>query len=119
MRCTVCHRPTTDMQAVENLYDYIDFRPFLPPWAGFEPCEIMPGGDGCDCLELGCVDDAAAENGVVTRFASPASCEALGASTGGCSDKHKRNLLLVCAFLFPETVCFVVVFKRSQGPCRC
>jgi hypothetical protein len=85
------------VQPIYNSYDYVDFRPFLPPWAGFEPCEIMPGGEGCECLNLGCKNAVAADSGVVSAFASPVSCEQIGAPTGDGS-KKKRDLFLVCAF---------------------
>lgn len=95
------------VQQVDNSYDYIDFRTFLPPMAGFEPCEIMPGGDGCECLNLGCTDEEASGRGVVTQFASPAACGALGygeGGGGGRTEGQKRALTLVCALL-PNFLC--------------
>ena len=79
----------------------------------------MPGGDGCECLELGCVDDGAASNGVVTRFASPAACEALGLAagseaSGSSSNRQKRNLMLVCAYLSSEPTCTCDVVSGAQ-----
>eukprot|EP00892_Ulva_mutabilis_P012817 jgi/Ulvmu1/9908/UM057_0065.1 len=97
---------------VTHSYDFVDFHPFIPPYITFEPCEMLPGGDGCDCLELGCTSASADDvsfftnpNGGVTAqdassvSATAAVSQACETPDGHHSDtEHDRELLGVWFF---------------------
>lgn len=42
------------MQSVFHTYDYIDFKPYLPESVTFEPSYMLPGGQGCEPVNLKC-----------------------------------------------------------------
>lgn len=99
---------------VTHSYDFMDFLPFIPPYITFEPCEMLPEGEGCDCIDLGCTsvspegvsffmgpkDGAAgADNGNVaadTATADPAVAGAEPCVDTHSGTEHDRELLGVC-----------------------
>lgn len=109
--------PCVIQDPVTHSYDFVDFQPFIPPYITFEPCEMLPGGDGCDCLELGCTsaspDDVAfftePNGGVVAQGVSDGADEVDGAASvaEACETldgyhsgtEHDRELLGVCTML--------------------
>jgi hypothetical protein len=80
------------VQKIERSYDYLDFRPHLPPWVSFQPCELVPGGDGCECIELAC----ASNSKDATAFLAGAT-ESRTSAQDKKTEKQKRDLMLVCA----------------------
>ena len=46
------------MQPIKHVYSFFDFQPFVPDSVSFEPCFMLPEGDDCACLELGCIVDS-------------------------------------------------------------
>lgn len=53
---SACH-PGRALQTVHHVYDYLDFQPRIPDTVTFEPSFMLPGGDGCEELNLGCAVD--------------------------------------------------------------
>lgn len=47
----------TCMQTVNHTYAFFDFQPAVPDSISFEPCIMLPGASGCECLKLGCAVD--------------------------------------------------------------
>lgn len=86
---------TVRVQRVEVSYDYIDFRPFLPPWVSFQPCDLAPEGDGCECIELNCPTDSPDNPASSTLAVRGSTSRASGAK----SEQQKRDLMLVCMLL--------------------
>lgn len=89
---------------VAHSYDFVDFVPYVPPYITFEPCEMLPGGEGCDCIDLGCT--APSPEGV-TFFTEPNGASVSADNTAAthaaapCIDSHSgtehdRELLGVC-----------------------
>ena len=45
------------VQPVNHTYSFFDFQSIVPDTISFEPCIMLPGVSGCDCLRLGCAVD--------------------------------------------------------------
>lgn len=45
------------VQKVNHTYSFFDFQPIVPDTISFEPCIMLPGVGGCECLRLGCAVD--------------------------------------------------------------
>jgi hypothetical protein len=82
-----CKRGIDLLQNIRHTYDYFNFLPFIPYWVKFDPSQTYPGGDGCEAVDLGC---------------TPAASEIPPAQVCSSSEneRHKRELLGVCALLF-------------------
>lgn len=96
---------------VTHSYDFVDFHSFIPPYITFEPCEMLPEGEGCECLDLGCTSATPEDisfftgpsGGVAAQDASASDnaaevAEACDTPEGHHSGtEHDRELLGVCA----------------------
>jgi hypothetical protein len=79
------------VQPVQHFYEYFNFLPVVPDSVSFEPCKLVPGGTGCDCLNLGCSTSAAAAGAALTGTSTnttAAICDQ--GQTRGISSKAQR-----------------------------
>lgn len=115
--CVMCVSGGGVQKPVTHSYDFMDFLPFIPPYITFEPCEMLPEGEGCDCIELGCssVSPEGVEffmgpnNGAAGSDDSNVAADTTTAGTAApvaesCVDahygtEHDRELLGVCTAL--------------------
>lgn len=118
MQDSLCAYPSSLIWYVQNLvthsYDFVNFLPYIPPYITFEPCEMLPGGEGCECINLGCTSpnsDApsffTSPNGAVVSGDTATPAAELGPAAISCPDvpdskgttEHERELLGVCMSL--------------------
>jgi hypothetical protein len=75
------------VQLVNHSYEYFNFLPVVPDSVSFEPCQLVPGGTDCVCLNLGCAAGAAA---ALTGTGTFTNTTAAFCDQGGISGKAQR-----------------------------
>jgi hypothetical protein len=95
------------VQSVNHTYSFFDFQPQVPDSITFEPCVMLPGVRGCECLKLGCAVDqhnfrpqleqsaAAAEQGQLTFNVSRRACAAPAGYVR--ESAHRASIAGACA----------------------
>lgn len=59
---SVQNEPPLAVQPVNHTYSFFDFQDSIPDTVTFQPCVMVPGGTGCDCVDLKCAVDESARS---------------------------------------------------------
>jgi hypothetical protein len=64
--------PSLGVQPVNHSYSFFDFQDSIPDTISFQPCVMVPGGTGCECVDLKCaVDESARRKSIELATSHP------------------------------------------------